>query len=124
MEPLRDLLDYLYTRNSYSFLVKGTVGLGQTTLDNFTRLGENHMISFSLRLQSPHDVILFMTQWAVQNNAGIDMIHWEHPHTKSRVSIHYSLRCIETTSSSRRILGASIEFSNLTGFYNRQEIVV
>ena len=123
MEPLRELLDYLYTRNSYSFLVKGMVGLSETTLDRFTRHGENHTLSFSLRLQSPYDVLCFMTQWAVQNDADVDTIYWEHPHTKSRVTVHYSLRCIETTSSSRRIIAASVEFANLTGFYHRQEFI-
>lgn len=123
MQNLRNFLDYLYTRNAYSFLIQGTIGLRNNTLGEFIQFGTNHKVSFSVRVQNPHDVQRLFTYWAVQTNSEIDTVYWEQPFTNSKITIHHSLKALEVSTSSRRILDACCDYANSTGFNLKKEFL-
>ena len=123
MYHLRRFLDYLYTRNAYSFLIQGSVCLRNASLREFVQFGDNHKMTFSVRLQNPQTLQQFITQWVNQTNAEINTIYWEHPMTHTKITIHYSLRALEITTSSRRILEASANFANIAQFNLKQDFI-
>lgn len=113
MEPLRDFLEVLQQRYGCPYLVDGIINSNDNVIRELHRIDHLYSLKFSLQVETTHELIGLLQDWAPRANAVIKNIYWKD--LDSIVTLHVSLRYMEVQTR-------SIQFSNMCGDYaNRMD---